>query len=105
MPPKVILKKGHQKSLERFHPWIFSGAIAKEDRNIQNGDTVDVIAPDGLFLARGAYSGDSKIRVRVWSWDSREIIDQNFFKARILKSFAARKALIGSGKTNALRQV
>lgn len=39
---KIILQRGKEKSLQRFHPWVFSGAIAKKDKGIQNGEIVEV---------------------------------------------------------------
>lgn len=51
----VTLKRGKEESLKRFHPWIFSGAIANMDSGIEEGDTVSVIASDGTPLGVGHY--------------------------------------------------
>jgi 23S rRNA (cytosine1962-C5)-methyltransferase len=101
----VILKNGREKSIERHHPWIFSGAISEVRGNIDNGDTVDVLDSHGRFLARGAYSTFSQIRVRIWTWDPNEIIDGNFFKERLERAIAARKRWFDPQQTNAIRQV
>lgn len=47
----VVLKKGREESLRRFHPWIFSGAVESVSGNLREGDAVDVLAHDGSFLA------------------------------------------------------
>ena len=63
--PRLTLKPGRERSLLRRHPWIFSGAIAEVRGAPQSGDTVDVRAADGRFLAWAAYSPASQIRARV----------------------------------------
>lgn len=65
---KVILRKGRDESLRRFHPWVFSGAIAEVQGNPAEGDIVAVYASDGTFLAYGHYQIGS-IAVRVLSFD------------------------------------
>ena len=50
---KIILKKGREDSLRRFHPWVFSGAIAQVQGDPAEGDIVSVHAADGSFLALG----------------------------------------------------
>jgi 23S rRNA (cytosine1962-C5)-methyltransferase len=52
----LVLKSGREKSLERRHPWIFSGAVLRVDGDPGSGDTVDVVTSGGAFLARAAYS-------------------------------------------------
>jgi 23S rRNA (cytosine1962-C5)-methyltransferase len=105
----IILKPGREKSLLRRHPWIFSGAIQQADSNIASGATVDVLSSKGEFLARGAYSPQSQIRVRAWTFND-EPIDKDFFRKRIRASLTGRSPLLlgeGSGvmSTNALRLI
>jgi 23S rRNA (cytosine1962-C5)-methyltransferase len=59
----------------------------------------------GQFLAWGAYSPHSQIRARVWSWDENERIDESFFRSRLAAALAARRELIRSGESDALRLV
>ena len=66
---KIILKKGRDESLRRFHPWVFSGAIAQIQGSPAEGDIVAVHASDGAFLAYGHYQVGS-IAVRVLSFDA-----------------------------------
>lgn len=91
MVPKLILKPGREKSLQRRHPWIFSGAIARVDGKPQSGDNIAVHAASGEFLAWAAYNAASQISARVWSWQENETIDANFFEQRIHAALAARR--------------
>ena len=65
---KIILKRGREESLLRFHPWVFSGAIAEIQGNPAEGELVAVHASDGSFLAMGHYQIGS-IAVRILSFD------------------------------------
>ena len=65
---KIILKRGREESLRRFHPWVFSGAIAEIQGNPAEGDMVSVHSSDGGILAYGHYQIGS-IAVRVLSFD------------------------------------
>ena len=53
MEKAVILKRGKEESLQRFHPWIFSGAIQRIDGKPEEGDVVTVYTNDHKFIARG----------------------------------------------------
>lgn len=86
----VVLAAGRERSLERRHPWVFTGAIARVRGAPAPGDTVDVHASDGTWLARGAWSPASQIAVRVWSFDPDQAIDAGFFRARIAAAIARR---------------
>ena len=91
--PSVILKPKREKSLLNRHPWVFSGAIVRVDGDPRPGDTVDVLAGDGRWLARGAYSPRSQIRVRVWSFDPAEAIDTGFFETRLRQALDLRRQI------------
>ncbi len=89
---KVIrLRDGRERALLRRHPWVFDGAIAKGGGDA--GETVRVEAADGRFLACGAFSPASAIRVRAWSFDEAERIDRAFFSRRVAAAVAAREGL------------
>jgi len=70
-----------------------------------SGDTVDVLDSDGQFVARGAYSPESQIRVRVWSFDPDEQIDDAFFRARLTRALALRRSLQLRDVSSAMRLV
>ena len=87
---KIYLKKGKEESLNRFHPWVFSGAIAKMDEGIDEGETVHVIKSNGDFIATGHYQIGS-ITVRVLSFTDKEITD-NFWKRHLATALQVRIA-------------
>jgi 23S rRNA (cytosine1962-C5)-methyltransferase len=87
----IRLRDGKERSLLRRHPWVFEGSIAKGKADA--GETVRVEAHDGRFLAWGAYSPSSSIRVRAWSFDEAERIDAAFFERRISAAVALRARL------------
>ncbi len=91
--PAVILRVEREKSLQRRHPWIFSGAVEYTDGNPASGDTVAVRDSTGDFLAWAAYNPDSQITARVWSWDEKTTVNKAFFRRRIADALAARGAL------------
>ena len=87
----IRLLPGKERSLQRRHPWVFAGSVAAGKAD--PGETVRVEAADGGFLAWGAYSGSSRIRVRVWSFDEAERIDVAFFQRRVARAVALRSRL------------
>lgn len=91
--PQLILKPERERSLLRHHPWIFSGAVGEVRGDPQPGATVDVLAANGDFLARAAYSPESQIRARVWTWDQGETIDAAFFGRRLKRAFGSREPI------------
>jgi 23S rRNA (cytosine1962-C5)-methyltransferase len=89
---KVIkLREGKERSLLRRHPWVFQGSVAKGGAD--PGETVRVEADDGRFLAWGSFSPSSMIRVRAWSFDETERIDEAYFARRIAGAVALRRRL------------
>ena len=87
---RVILKRGKEESLKRFHPWVFSGAIARMDK-VEEGDLVTVYDHEGNLIGNGHFQIGS-IAVRILSFDDTEI-DGNFFLRRLCEAFKMRQAL------------
>ena len=87
----IRLREGKERSLQRRHPWVFQGSIAKGAADA--GETVRVEDAAGKFLAWGAYSPTSMIRVRAWSFDEAERIDTAFFRRRVARAVALRARL------------
>ena len=102
---KIILKKGRDESLRRFHPWVFSGAIAQIQGNPAEGDVVAVHASDGTFLACGHYQIGS-IAVRVLSFDA-DVNAPDFWEIMLSRALQVRIScgLHGSTETNCYRLV
>ena len=87
---RVILKRGKEESLKRFHPWVFSGAIARMDK-VEEGDLVTVYDHEGNLIGNGHFQIGS-IAVRILSFDDTEI-DGNFFLSRLAEAYKMRQAL------------
>ena len=102
---KVILKPGREKSLLRRHPWVFSGAIARVEGSAKPGDTVNIVAQDGRFLALAAYNPASQISARVWDWGEGTRIDADFFRQRIATAMQMRAEMIDTAGRGGLRMV
>ena len=92
----VRIKAGRERSFERRHPWIFSGAIDAEPTDIELGATVRVESADGAFLAQAAWSPHSQIRARVWTW-GEERVDAAFIAARV-EAAVARRGGVRAGR-------
>ncbi len=88
---KIVIRGGKERSLQRRHPWVFEGSIARGGADA--GETVRVESIEGAFLGWGAYSPKSQIRVRIWSFDEAKRIDTAFFEQRIAKALALRARL------------
>jgi 23S rRNA (cytosine1962-C5)-methyltransferase len=88
---KVYLKPGKEESLKRFHPWVFSGAIAKIEGEPEEGEVVDVYTSKKEFIACGHYQIGS-IAVRVLSF-VQETIDCAFWKRRLGVALDLRRSL------------
>jgi 23S rRNA (cytosine1962-C5)-methyltransferase len=102
--PVVRLKPGRERSVLRRHPWVFSGAVADVQGAHSPGATVDVTDFAGAWVARGAYSPESQIRVRVWTWEQDEPVDGAFVASRLERAVARRRAIDPDGRTNAYRE-
>ena len=92
----IQLRRGKAESLRRFHPWVFSGAIAAQSRDLQEGDLVQVLDDQGNFIAVGHYQIGS-IAVRVLSFERRDI-DEAFWVERIGEAYSLRRGLKLAGR-------
>jgi 23S rRNA (cytosine1962-C5)-methyltransferase len=101
----LTLKPGRERSLLRRHPWVFSGAVARVEGAPAPGDTVDIRAADGAWMARGAYSPSSQIRARVWTFKGEEEVGPEFFRKRVTDAFLRRVPLLEGGGLDALRLI
>jgi 23S rRNA (cytosine1962-C5)-methyltransferase len=99
------LKSGRDKSLRRRHPWIFSGAVDRVDGAPASGETVLVKSAGGQPVAVAAWSPQSQICARVWSFDAGTRIERSFFESSIGKAVQFRASLPVARHSNALRLV
>ena len=104
MNPKLFLKKDRDRSVRQRHPWIFSGAIGRIEGSPGIGETVDIHSAEGEFLGRAAYSPQSSIRARMWTWEDIEI-GNDFLERRIQRAIEARQGLMVAENDDALRLI
>jgi len=88
---QVRLRKGKEESLKRFHPWVFSGAIASVDEGITEGEIVRVVTNSGDFIAVGHYQ-EGSIAVRVLTFSDVQI-DDEFWHSRLMSALKMRQAI------------
>lgn len=89
--PIIKLRRGKEESLDRFHPWVFSGAIASTPDNIEEGDLVEVISHDNRTIGVGHFQIGS-IAVRILEWGNATI-DADFYRSRLQAAFELRRVL------------
>ncbi len=106
--PLLKLRKGKEESLDRFHPWVFSGALVRMPQDgdgIEEGDLVTVAAYDGRVIGTGHFQIGS-IAVRMLTFDESEAIDESFYRSRIADAFRMRRILgLPSEQTSAFRLI
>ena len=93
MTATLVLKAGKDRPLLRRHPWVFAGAIERQQGRAEPGDTVRVVGADGRFLAWAAYSPASTIRARAWSFRERDAVDAALIERRIVQAITRRAEL------------
>ena len=92
----IYLRKGKSESLKRFHPWVFSGAIANSNGKLSEGELVRIISHEGELMGYGHYQIGS-IAVRMLTF-KEEPINQDFWHQRLTEAFNLRRALQLTGR-------
>lgn len=90
--PFIRLKKGKEASLERKHPWVFSGAIDSSSRNLIEGEIVNILTHDEQFIARG-YCEIGSIAVRILTFEENEWIDADFWRKKLTTAYKLRQEI------------
>jgi 23S rRNA (cytosine1962-C5)-methyltransferase len=102
---RLFLKRGRANPLWHGHPWVYSGAVEREEGSGEPGDTVDVCDSDGRFIGRGFWNPRSQIRVRLCTWRD-EPVDAELIGKRIEQAAALRVQLqLPSPATSAFRLI
>lgn len=101
----IWLKAAAVRSVQRRHPWVFSGGVTKVEGSPAPGATVLVRGDDGAALGWAAYSPESRIRARMWTFDPDEAVTAEFVAARVAASADRRAALLASDLTDSARIV
>lgn len=92
--PKVILKARRAQPFFGRHPWVYAGAIDRIEGQPADGDEVELLSSAGNFVARGLYNSQSKIHVRLYSWEPGIGLDGAFFRDRISRAVALRHDIL-----------
>lgn len=105
MHPKIILHKGKERSVQNFHPWIFSGAVKKQADGLTEGALVDVFSADDNYLATGHFHKGT-IVVRVISFEATDS-GASFWEKKITTAYNYRKSLLltDNASTNTYRLI
>lgn len=102
---KIFLKRSREESLERFHPWIFSGAIQRIEGSPAEGELVAVYSFDRKLLGTGHYQSGS-IAVRILEFGTDKLSDRFWFEKLLAAyNFRNKLGLVESSITNAYRLV
>lgn len=94
---QVHLLPRRAKPFYARHPWVFAGAIARVDGDPRDGDPVEVYSHGGAFIAHGLFNSQSRIRVRLYSWDHAIPVDEAFFRTRLSQAIMLRRDVLKLG--------
>jgi 23S rRNA (cytosine1962-C5)-methyltransferase len=101
---KIILKKGKEKSIQRKHPWVFSGAVYGVTQELNDGEMVDVVDSNNQHLGTGYFSDKGSIVVRLLTF-ANETFSDNFWNEKLQSAWALRLKLVDIETTNAFRVI
>jgi len=93
--PSVILRARRAKPFFGRHPWLYAGAIETVEGEPADGDEINVFSHGGNFIARGLYNGKSRVRVRLYTWDLDERLDEVFFRKKLDQAIRLRRDTLG----------
>jgi 23S rRNA (cytosine1962-C5)-methyltransferase len=100
MNARVVLQARMARPFYGRHPWVYPGAIRSVEGQPADGDVVDLVTNTGSFVARGLYNSQSKLRVRLYTWNSEVALDRAFFRSQIEAAIRLRHilGLLGPGQ-------
>ncbi|NPV56207.1 MAG: class I SAM-dependent rRNA methyltransferase [Anaerolineae bacterium] len=102
---RVVIKPARERTIRGRHPWLYSGGVKQLEGDPQPGDVVEVVSTHGEWLARGVYNPFSQMRVRVWTWDPDEPVDEDLISRRLHSAIDLRETVIPEAVTDACRLV
>lgn len=102
---RVVLKPRKAKPFFGRHPWVLSTAVARVDGALLDGDAADLVTHEGNFVARGLYNSRSRIRMRLFTWDRGEELDELFWRTRLERAVVLRSLLGYDSAAGAARVV
>jgi 23S rRNA (cytosine1962-C5)-methyltransferase len=102
---EIKLKKGKEKAVLQRHPWVFSGAIDPIKGKPENGDVVKLCNAKNDFLAYGYYNDQSRVAIRLLTWNEDQVIDEAWYEQKIKQALESRSHLLLNKNTNAYRLI
>ena len=102
---EIKLKKGKEKAVLQLHPWVFSGALEKIKGSPENGEVVKVYSATNDFLAYGYYNNQSRVAVRLLSWNEEQQINEAWYEEKITQAISSRAHLAKNKDTNTYRLI
>lgn len=91
--PRVVLKPRKARPFYGRHPWVLDSAVERVEEVPADGEVVDLVAPDGGWIARGIFNSHSRIRVRLYTWNNDEPLDAPYWRRRLQAAIAMREGL------------
>lgn len=89
----IVLRREKRGTFFARHPWVLDKSIQSSDGRMEDGQVVDLVLPDGKFIARGIFNSRSRIRLRLYSWDPDESLDDDFWRRRLQRAVRLRQDL------------
>jgi 23S rRNA (cytosine1962-C5)-methyltransferase len=102
---KVVLKPRKSRPFYARHPWVLDSAIERVEGQAVDGDVVDLLSEKGKFIARGFFNSQSRIRVRLYTWNVGEELDDAFWRGRLETAISWRRELSYDDPRGAARLV
>jgi 23S rRNA (cytosine1962-C5)-methyltransferase len=103
--PMITLRPEKQGTFFARHPWVLNKSLAKVPAQLAGGEVVDLVLPDGRWVARGLYSAQSRIQVRLYTWDRQTEINDAFWHKQLSQAISLRRGLGLLGPAQAARLV
>jgi len=93
LAPQVVLRPRRSAPLFGRHPWVLASSIARVKGDPADGQVVELVSDRGEWIGRGIYNGQSRIRVRLYTWQTDQPLDEVFWAARIDQALELRRLL------------
>jgi 23S rRNA (cytosine1962-C5)-methyltransferase len=90
---RAVLKPRKARPFYGRHPWVLDSAVARVEGDVRDGDVVDLLSDKGKFVARGVYNSNSRIRVRLYTWNPADRLDRDFWRRRLAAAIELRTQL------------
>jgi 23S rRNA (cytosine1962-C5)-methyltransferase len=101
----AVLRRGKAGPFLGRHPWVYESAIDRLEGDAGEGEIVELVSDKRKFIARGLFNPHSRLRIRLYSWDSAQPLDERFWRQRLEQAIHFRRQLGGDAPARAVRLV